>query len=160
MADARIYADLKRDHDKQRDLLERLATEQDGTRRRTLFEELRLELQSHAAAEEESLYATMLARPELRDDARHSIAEHKEVDDILGELMELDPTSTDWEEKFVHLRHRYEHHIDEEEEEMFPAAADKLDPATEEKLADTYETRKPEERAFAIDNPPGADERE
>ncbi len=160
MTDARIYADLKRDHDKQRDLLKRLAGETGGEQRRTLFEELRLELQSHAAAEEESLYATMLGNPDLRDDARHSVAEHKEVDDILGELMDLNPASTDWEEKFAHLRHRYEHHIDEEEQDMFPAAADQLDGATEDRLANTYEERKPAERAHAIANPPGADERE
>ncbi len=160
MTDARIYADLKRDHDKQRDLLKRRSGETGGEQRRGLFEELRLELQSHAAAEEESLYATMLADPELRDDARHSVAEHKEVDDILGEMMALDPSSDEWNEKFSHLRHRYEHHIDEEEEDMFPAAADRLDEATEERLAETYEERKPAEREHAITNPPGADERE
>ncbi len=37
------------------------------------------------------------------------------------------------------MRHRYEHHIDEEEEEMFPAAEKELDDATEQKLADIYE---------------------
>jgi Hemerythrin HHE cation binding domain len=88
MADDRIFAELKRDHDRQRKLLDAIAeTSGDSEERRTLFEELRQELQAHAAAEEESLYATMLADPDLRDDARHSVSEHKEVDDMLGELL-------------------------------------------------------------------------
>lgn len=161
MADARIYEDLKRDHDKQRAMLKELAElKGDGKKRQKLFETFRLEVQSHAAAEEESLYATMLGDPELRDDARHSVSEHKEVDDLIGEMMDLDFASDEWESKFFHMRHRYEHHIDEEEEDMFPAAAKELDDATEERLADTYEERKPEELELAKDNPPGGDDRE
>lgn len=161
MATAQIYADLKRDHDKQRDMLKAIADMKgDAGARHTLFEEFRLEVQSHAAAEEESLYAEMLRNPDLRDDARHSVSEHKEVDDLLGEMMDLDVASDEWEAKFLHMRHRYEHHIDEEEEDMFPAAEKELDSATEERLAETYEERKPEELELARDNPPGGDERE
>jgi len=43
---------------------------------------------------------------------------------------------------------------------MFPAAEEKLDDATEERLAATYEERKPAELELARDNPPGGDERE
>jgi hemerythrin-like domain-containing protein len=161
MAHADIYADLKRDHDKQRGMLRQLG-EMEGAAdgRRDLFDAFRLEVQSHAAAEEESLYATMLGEPELRDEARHSVAEHKEVDDLLGELLDMEFGTDAWEEKFRQMRHRYEHHIDEEEEEMFPAAEAKLDDATEERLAETYEDRKPAELEIARDNPPGGDERE
>jgi hemerythrin superfamily protein len=161
MAEAQIYRDLKADHDKQRDMLSRLGELQgDALERRDLFEAFRLELQSHAAAEEETLYATMLGNPELRDDARHSVSEHKEVDDLLGEMIELEFGGDEWEEKFHHMRHRYLHHIEEEEEEMFPAASEELDEATEAKLAEVYEERKPEELELAKDNPPGSDERE
>jgi hypothetical protein len=57
------------------------------------------------------------------------------------------------------MRHRYEHHIDEEEEDMFPAAEKVLPERVEEKLADTYEERKPAEMERAIENP-DEDERE
>ena len=60
----------------------------------------------------------------------------------------------------AHMRHRYEHHIDEEEEEMFPAADKELDDATEQEMAATYEERKPAELEIARDNPPGSDERD
>src|SRR5262245_31174659 len=104
MAQSRILADLIADHDRQRDLLERVGeTSGDSEERRSLFEELRLELQAHAAAEEETLYATMLADPELREDARHSVSEHKEVDDFLGELLDTEMSSPGWLVKFKEM---------------------------------------------------------
>src|SRR3546814_15297342 len=86
MADARIFEDLKRDHDRHRQLLDQLAHIQgNGEERRSLFETLRKELQAHAAAEEESLYATMLGCPHLRAEDRHPVSEHKESNDKQGE---------------------------------------------------------------------------
>ncbi len=160
MADARIFEDLKADHNRQRALLKRVGDNPGtGEPRREAFETLRLELQAHAAAEEESLYSTMLADPELREDARHSVSEHKEVDDFLGELLELEFGSPEWDEKFAEMRHRYEHHIDEEEEDMFPAASERLPAQVEERLARVFEDRKPKELERAEENAPG-DERE
>lgn len=158
MADARIFADLKADHDRHRELLARIAeTSGDTPERRELFESFRIEVSAHAAAEEESLYAAMLAEPDLRDEARHSVSEHKEVDDLLGELMDIDMSSGAWLTKFKEMRHRYEHHIDEEEEEMFPAAAEELPKAEQDRLAKVFEDRKPKELELAEENPPGDD---
>lgn len=159
MADARIFQDLKADHDRHREMLTKLGETTDAGQRAGLFEELRKELQAHAAAEEESLYATMLGNPDLRDEARHSVSEHKEVDDYLGELIKLDPASSEWTETFEKMRHRYLHHIDEEEEDMFPEASEKLSPEAEERLARIFEDRKPKELAIAEEEKPG-DERE
>lgn len=156
MADATIFKDLKQDHDRQREMLQKLGeTSGDSEERRTLFETLRKELQAHAAAEEESLYATMLGDPDLRDEARHSVAEHKEIDDLLGELVETDMSSSAWLTKFKEMRERYTHHIDEEEEEMFPTAAKGLSEETERKLAKIFEQRKPRELETAEEEMPG-----
>ncbi|HUD28710.1 MAG TPA: hemerythrin domain-containing protein [Novosphingobium sp.] len=156
MADAKIFEDLKADHDKHREMLEQLGeTKGDSEERRALFESLRKELQAHAAAEEESLYAAMLGNPELRDEARHSVSEHKEIDDYLGELVETDMSSSAWLTKFKEMRHRYLHHIDEEEEEMFPSADETLSDKTEAKLAAVFEERKPKELETAEKELPG-----
>lgn len=157
MAEARIFEDLKHDHDRHRRLIARLC-ETGGSaveQRRALFETLRRELQAHAAAEEESLYATMLACPDLREDARHSVSEHKEIDDMLGELVGMDMASGAWTAKFEEMRHRYLHHIDEEEEEMFPAAAASLSDKAEARLAEVFEKRKPRELERAAHEMPG-----
>ncbi len=97
----------------------------------------------------------MLANPDLRDEARHSVSEHKEIDDYLGELIGADPSSDAWMKTFKELRHRYLHHIDEEEEEMFPAAARDLSEETKARLAAVFEKRKPKELARAEDELPG-----
>jgi hemerythrin superfamily protein len=158
MADARIFADLKADHDRHRALLAKLGeTSGDSPERRELFAQFTRDVSAHAAAEEESLYATMLAKPDLRDDARHSVSEHKEIDDFLADLAETDMSSGAWLTKFKEMRHRYEHHIDEEEEEMFPAAADELSDAEEAQLAKVFEQRKPAELERAEAHPPGDD---
>ncbi|PXA89009.1 hemerythrin [Nostoc sp. 3335mG] len=156
MADARIYADLKADHDRHRDLLQRIDAAS-GDERAELFEEFRVEVSAHAAAEEEALYATMLANPDLRDEARHSVAEHKEIDDYLGEIAKLDPSSNEWNKRFAEMRHRYEHHIDEEEEEMFPAAAKELSDDEEARIATVFEERKPKELEIAESSDAGDD---
>ena len=155
MAEARIFEDLKQDHDRHRKMLSEIDQTDGGAERRQKFEALRKELQAHAAAEEESLYATMLGIPDLRDDARHSVSEHKEIDDFLGELLEMDVDSADWEETFGKLQHRYLHHIDEEEEEMFPKAAGELSAEAEERIAKVFEKRKPRELARAAAEKPG-----
>jgi hemerythrin-like domain-containing protein len=158
MADARIYADLKADHDRHRDLIARIEdTSRKDEERKILFEELRKDLQAHAAAEEEALYSVMLANPELRDDARHSVSEHKEVDDMLGELTDKEPSSLFWMHKFKAMRDRYLHHIDEEEKDMFPAASKELSQAKEEEIAKVFERRKPRELERVQTEKPGDD---
>lgn len=146
MADASIFTRLKQDHDQHRQLLEKLTDARGDTdRREKLFEQFRVEVTAHAAAEEETLYATMLARPDLRQDAQHSVAEHKEIDDYLEELTEKDIDSDAWQDCFKQMKHRYLHHIEEEEEEMFPDAAAELSAGEEEALTERFAERKPAE---------------
>ncbi|MFT3967372.1 MAG: hemerythrin domain-containing protein [Sphingobium sp.] len=150
MADARIFADLKSDHDNHRALLARIdktRSNKSGDRGalEKLFIEFRTEVTAHAAAEEESLYATMLAKPDLREEAQHSVSEHKEIEDYMEDMAKYDAGSPKWDEIYAQLKKRYLHHIDEEEEEMFPAASDGLSAQEEQRLAATFEKRKPAE---------------
>lgn len=154
MADTSIFTSLKQDHDAHRQLLTKLTDAKGETeRRQKLFEQFKVEVTAHAAAEEETLYATMLARPDLREDAQHSVSEHKEIDDFLEELAELAFGGDEWEQTFTDMKKRYLHHIDEEEEEMFPDAAKELTEAEEQQLAARFAERKPAEleRAEAED---------
>jgi len=146
MATPEIFERLKQDHDRHRTMLAKIdETKGDSAERRALFEAFRVEVTAHAAAEEESLYATMLAKPDLREDAQHSVSEHKEIDDFLEELDEMEFSSPGWLTRFRAMRDRYEHHIDEEEEEMFPDAAKELTDAEEARLAEVFKRRKPAE---------------
>ncbi len=158
MAEAHIFQDLIDDHETHRTLLDLIEkTQGDSEGRRELFERFQVEVRAHATAEEESLYATMLADPDLNNDAKHSVSEHKEIEDIIAELFEMDMSSSGWLTRFKTLKHDYLHHIDEEEEEMFPAAAKGLSGAEKTRIAKIFEDRKPKEKAKAKDVDPGDD---
>lgn len=159
MAETKIFARLKADHDRHRKLLDQIdATQGDSEECETLFEAFRVEVTAHAASEEMSLYATMLARPDLREDAQHSVSEHKEIDDMLTELYEMDFASTGWLTRFRTMKHRYLHHIDEEEEEMFPEAEKELSDARKKELIKIFEKEKPKEKAKAAAEEPSSEE--
>ncbi len=159
MTETRIFARLKADHDRHRELLDRIdATQGDSEERRTLFEAFRVEVTAHAASEEMSLYATMLADPDLRDEAQHSVAEHKEIEDFLTELYEMDFSSSGWLTRFRTMKDRYLHHIDEEEDEMFPAAAKDLSEARKKELIKIFEKEKPKEKAKAAAEEPSSED--
>lgn len=159
MTETRIFARLKADHDRHRELLDRIdATHGDSAERRDLFEAFRIDVTAHAASEEMSLYATMLANPDLRDEAQHSVAEHKEIEDYLTELFEMDFASSGWLTRFRTMKHRYLHHIDEEEEEMFPPAEKELSDERKKELIRIFEKEKPREKAKAAAEEPSSEE--
>ncbi len=159
MADTKIFARLKADHDRHRKLLDQIdATKGDSPERETLFEAFRVEVTAHAASEEMSLYATMLGKPDLREEAQHSVSEHKEIDDMLTELYEMDFGSTGWLTRFRTMKDRYLHHIEEEEEEMFPEAEEGLSEAKKEELLAIFEKQKPKEKAKAAADEPSSED--
>lgn len=159
MANADIFDRLKKDHDRHRQLLADIFASKDSNRAK-LFDKFKIEVTAHAAAEEETLYATMLAREELRHDAVHSVSEHKEIGDLLEELAKLDPQSGEWSDGFAKLSERYTHHIDEEEEEMFPTASEGLSEDKVEELKALFDKRKPAEIERALEGADEGDERE
>ena len=144
---ADIFARLKQDHDLHRELFERLGSGQDE--REPLFVRLTRELKAHAAAEEQALYSTMMRKPETTDETRHSVAEHKEIEDLLNDLAATAPESGQWTGKFAHLRDRYIHHIDEEEDEHFPDFARYLTDEDAHYMRGVFERRKRAEKAEA-----------
>ena len=145
-----IFARLKQDHDKHRELLDRLLeTQGDSEERKSLFEELTKELKGHASAEEQALYSTMMRKPPTTDETRHSVAEHHEIEEALNDLAATDMSSSAWLMKLKDLDHDYRHHIDEEEEEHFPDFAKHLDDKDREHMRSVFERRKTEEKAEA-----------
>ena len=145
-----IFARLKQDHDRHRELLDRLLqTHGDTKERKSLFEELTKELKAHASAEEQALYSTMMRKPPTTDETRHSVAEHHEIEEALNDLAATDMSSSAWLQKFKDLDHDYRHHIDEEEEEHFPDFAKHLNDTDRDHMRSVFERRKQEEKAEA-----------
>lgn len=143
-----IYERLTQDHEKQRDLADRiLQTSGDSEERRRLWEEFKAEATSHAAAEEQTFYATLIEIPEGQEKARHSVHEHEQADDQIKEIDELERDSGGWLQKFKSLHKDLEHHMNEEEQEVFQKARKLLSDSTAEHLATRFEERKRAEKA-------------
>lgn len=134
-----IFEALREDHDLQRDLLEQLLqTSGDSQRRERLYHQLRAELQYHAAAEERALYMPMMAIDLTQEKARHSVAEHHEIDEQIETLDATDYASPGWLAHAKKLSELVIHHLDEEEHEVFQLAGKGLAEDQKTDLADAY----------------------
>lgn len=118
-----IYDAIRKDHDRHRELLDTIAgTEGASDERKAAWEEFYNDVKGHSAAEEETFYSKLMQQTWGQDAARHSVHEHAEMDEILEELREMDMSSPGWLTRFKTLKHDYEHHMEEEEEEVFARA--------------------------------------
>ena len=114
---------LMNDHRRVSEIFDRMESG-DSSLRRELFPRLKQELDVHAHVEETILYPALKERAETRDLATHAYAEHNEVKQLLDEL-QAGLTGTDdgaWGTKLSKLRQSVEHHVQEEEGEMFTRA--------------------------------------
>ncbi len=134
-----IFEAIRDDHETQRTLIDLLVeTEGDSDDRNELFTRLKRELTSHAAAEERYFYVPLMEVDLTQDAARHSVAEHKELDDFVEQLEGYDMSGSQWLQTARELSERLLHHLAEEEKEVFPVAGKALTDDQKESLADEY----------------------
>lgn len=118
-----IYSEIKADHDRHRALLATIAeTSGDSIARQAAWKEFYEDVKAHSAAEEETFYSKLMEKVWGQDQARHSVHEHQQIDDIMEELNDMDMDSSGWLNRLKTLQHDYEHHMDEEENEVFSRA--------------------------------------
>lgn len=140
-----IYTAIKDDHDAHRKLLSDLL-DSDADDRADLWTRFYSDVKSHAAAEEETFYSKLISKTWGQDAARHSVHEHQELDDLMEELNVMDQNSDLWMKKFEQLKHDYEHHIDEEENEVFARAKEVIDETEIDGFGKAFAKRKQDER--------------
>jgi hemerythrin-like domain-containing protein len=140
---------LKQDHEKVRELLSRLEeTSGRGAKSRTkLLEEVAREVRVHSQIEEEIFYPAFREAAESEEEEKlffEATEEHHVVDLVLPELEDEDPASITFAAKAKVLKDLIEHHADEEEKEMFPAARKLLGRELLLELGEQLEQRKQE----------------
>ncbi|MEX2546779.1 MAG: hemerythrin domain-containing protein [Chloroflexota bacterium] len=115
---------LKKDHELVKKLLAEgeETTERAEKTRTELFARLKSELQIHERIEEEVLYPALRDNPKSEEIAYEAYEEHHVVDTILEELETTPTDSPEWLAKFTVAKENLEHHIEEEEGELFPKA--------------------------------------
>jgi hemerythrin-like domain-containing protein len=135
---------LKADHDKVKGLLNELeSTTERGVKTRTeLFATIKGELTLHEIVEEEIFYPELKAHPKAQDIVLEGYEEHHVVDVLMGELEALDVSDETWGAKAVVMKENIEHHIEEEEGEMFRTARQVFEAAELDDLGQRMEVRK------------------
>lgn len=120
---------LEADHRKVEKLLNQLdeTTERAVKTRENLFSTLRSELVAHEMVEEEIFYPALKEHPRARDIVLEGYEEHHVVDEILAELAAVSFDDETWSAKFSVMKENLEHHIEEEEGDMFKKARQVLD---------------------------------
>ena len=135
---------LKADHDKVKKLLSELetTTERGIKTRAELFSTIKGELTVHEIIEEEIFYPELKAHPKAKDIVLEGYQEHHVVDLLMSELEELDVTDETWGAKALVMKENIEHHIEEEEGEMFKTARSVFDAAELDALGERMAARK------------------
>lgn len=135
---------LKQDHEKVKKLLEEISNTTDRAfkKRAELLEKIALELKAHTTIEEEIFYPAFreAGKREQLQMYHEAKEEHRAVDSlVLPDLLATDPGTVEFAGRVKVLRELLEHHIEEEEEEMFKQARELL---SEEELTALGEAMK------------------
>ena len=127
---------LKQDHQKVKELFH------EATRGKDLFDKINIELEIHAHIEETVFYPALEQHEELKDMVAEALGEHQEVKTLLEELEELGSESHDFGVKLQELMETVEHHVSEEEGEMFPKVREVFDEKELEELGNQLNSAK------------------
>ena len=120
---------LEIEHDKLRKAMGEIdeTTDRAVKTREKLFEEFRIALKIHEAIEEEILHSLLRDQPKTKEIVLEGYEEHHAADVLVGELDDLPVDDEMWAPKFTVIKENVEHHLEEEEENMFPKARRVLD---------------------------------
>ncbi len=142
-----IYDALKRDHQKVKSLfIDLLKLDDDSEERHEIINQIRDELIPHARAEEAVFYNSLRALNAVKDVVRHSYKEHVEAETLLKTLQAKNKLDFDWKKTARSLKEALDHHIEEEEQRIFPVAQQVFSTEEAGQLGEAFEKMKPEIR--------------
>ena len=134
---------LKADHKVVAGLFEKVKAAPEGDHQ-ALFEQIKTELDIHTHIEETIFYPKLQAEGNkpLVEITLEGIEEHRQVKMFLKQLAELSGDSEKFEPKLTVLIEDVEHHVKEEEGEMFPLVKDQFNAKVLDELGSRMETEK------------------
>lgn len=110
---------LKADHEKVKNLFSQTESASEKEMM-SLFQKIKEELEIHTHIEETILYPKLKELKEMSDITLEAVEEHHQAKVLLREISSLSESSEKFEPKLKVLQEDIEHHVEEEEGEMFP----------------------------------------
>jgi iron-sulfur cluster repair protein YtfE (RIC family) len=133
---------LKQEHEMVLSMLSELASKGISGREQK-YESLKENLMPHMIGEEQALYPRLKEEAEMRDMVLESIEEHGAVKTLLGQLDSASSSEEDsWVAKLKVIQENVDHHISEEEDEIFPRMQQKMSSDELSSLGSRYEEAK------------------
>ncbi|MGZ8295067.1 MAG: hemerythrin domain-containing protein [Telluria sp.] len=113
---------LTADHKKVKDLFEQFEALSDRSKvnKKKIADQICMELTVHAQVEEEIFYPAV--RKPIKDDdlMDEAVVEHASAKELIAQISEMDPGDDLYDAKVKVLSEQIDHHVEEEEGEMFP----------------------------------------
>lgn len=135
---------LEKDHEKVKGILEELKdTSKTAVKtKEDLLLKLKAELIPHMRGEEKYFYAALKKKDEAKDTAREALEEHRVAETVFNELEELSKDAVSWDPKLTVFKELVEHHIEEEEDEIFETAEDHLSEQQLDQIFESFQKEK------------------
>jgi hemerythrin-like domain-containing protein len=144
---------LMEDHRKVKELFEQVKGTESQKQHKQLFTRIKTELDTHTHIEERVFYPTLKKYEEFRETVLEAIEEHLQVKTLLRAIDRLSEGNERFDAKLKVLIDNVEHHVEEEEGELFPKVKRRLSSGQLEEMGLELETakkdfgRKPRARA-------------
>jgi hemerythrin-like domain-containing protein len=137
---------LEEDHKKVKKIPNDLdsTTERGVKTRQELFTKVKHELEVHEAIEEEIFYPALKEHPKAKDLVLEAYEEHHVVDMVMAEISDVPFEDETWGAKLTVMKENVEHHIEEEEDELFKQARQVFSDEELAELGDRMQARKDE----------------
>jgi hemerythrin-like domain-containing protein len=137
------------DHEKVRGLLEELSqtTDRAEKKRQDLLQKIEMELHVHTTIEEEIFYPAFRDAGTKEDKKMffEAVEEHRAVEAlVVPDLKKTSPSETAFAGRVKVLKELVEHHVQEEEQSMFPRARELFGKQQLQELGERMENRKKE----------------
>ncbi len=130
------------DHNQLKKLFGKVRETESEKEKRNLFEQIKTVLDAHTHIEEEVFYPAVREKEEIEDIVMEGLQEHHQADLFIREIENLAGGSDVFVPKLQVLMEGVEHHIDEEEKEMFPKVRDQFSGSELDEMASRMQKAK------------------
>lgn len=110
---------LKSQHAEVKALFGRYEKIKDAGQKQSLFNEIADDLAAHCTIEEKVFYPSVYIGP-LKDKLKEAVEEHLGAKRVIADLLKMKPSDEQFDAKMTVLKEEIEHHVKEEEDDLFP----------------------------------------
>jgi hemerythrin-like domain-containing protein len=129
---------LEQQHQEVKDLFEQIEEAGEPDEKRELVQELADNFAAHGAIEEQIFYPAAYAES-TREQLEEAVKEHLSAKRVLADILETSPGDSNFDAQIKALQEQIEHHVEEEEGELFPKVRALFDSASLEEMGTQME---------------------